>query len=161
MMSNYLKILLLPFVLALTSCNSDSRITQDRTELAKLVAKFSPKANIIKESDVDTTSCGYVSDPGIVIADFNGDKKNDYAVLLQMSEPVDTAYIQGQDTFSYKNAELALVIFLTEKEGKFKTVTMNERVDFAEYPLNLTIQTQPTGTIKEFEGFPDREAKEI
>jgi hypothetical protein len=145
-------------LLIYVSFASGQKTTKDNSELMKLVVDFSSTARIIKKADIDTF-CGsvdypVVDNPGVVKADFNGDKIKDFAVLLQIGETVDTSHKFGTEEVSYKKVKVALVAFISIGNGKFKNVSLMEKhLDVSNYPLNLYIREQPAERVKEFEGF--------
>ncbi len=111
----------------------------------KLVANFSSNAKIIKKADIDTFCGGVdypiVDNPGVVKADFNGDKLKDFAVLLQFGEAVEATHKFGTEEVPYKKVKVALVAFIAGRNGKFKAVTLMEKhLNDANYPLNLYIK---------------------
>ncbi len=134
----------------LTSCKADSQVSKDQSDVRELITGFNSRARIITETDVDTSWCGIVSNPGIVEADFNGDNKKDYAMLLNLGKIKDSGNANDSHPQAVKTATMALVIFLSEKNGKFKTISsMKEHISDEVPPVNFFIQMQPARTIKE------------
>lgn len=144
------------FSFSLISLTSGKEKAQNNSEFHQLVTNFNADARIIKKADIDTFcySVDYplVSNPGLVEADFNGDKKTDYAVLLQLGKPFDTVSILDGKQFKDEKAKVTLVVFMAEGNKKFKTITLVKDDDIeAYYPLNLYIEIQPSDTVRESE----------
>lgn len=53
-------------------------------ELRVALATLSPGSEIVQAEDVDRNVCGPTRSPGLVMADFNGDGRGDFAVLLKI-----------------------------------------------------------------------------
>jgi hypothetical protein len=142
-------ILALLHLLARATCSgsvgSTERAPEDRLPVAlrKQIQELVPSGHIVLPRDVTVESCGPKSDPGVVIGDFNGDGRNDYAILLRSDAPTS----RKEGAF----AELSLVIFL-DLEGRWQRVFMN-RFRVAEGLASRHVITlQPPATLQESDG---------
>ncbi|MGH9578479.1 MAG: hypothetical protein ACRD3R_13655, partial [Terriglobales bacterium] len=85
-------------------------------EVLAVIGKSFPAYSVIGAENIDEHSCGAVQKrPGLVVADFNGDGREDYAVLVK-SEVKEAREWQGQ---KLKLVEVKLVALI---QGAMKTL---------------------------------------
>jgi hypothetical protein len=83
------------------------------------IQKAYPESKIVQTEDVDEESCGVPANtPGIVEADFNGDGKNYFMVLLRIGVEKE---IEIKSNL-YKSFEITLIAFLKEGHGVYKSI---------------------------------------
>lgn len=112
--------------------------------LAGAINKASPDATIVDAKEVDATSCRPVGDsPGLVRADFNGDGRQDYAVLLKTKVSNEETIWQGK---TLREAWFALMLFLDDGHGGFRARILHRYADFV--PTAVVINLQPAGTVR-------------
>ena len=84
------------------------------------IHRISPNARVLKYSEIDTLECGKES-KSIIKADFNGDKINDYAILLIDSIFHEMTYRDQK----YLESKLFFVVFLGQKDNKYKSILLD------------------------------------
>ena len=90
--------------------------------------------------------------PGLVEADFNGDGRKDYVVMLRGGVEKELE-IQGK---KYKSIDLMLVAFLKDESGSYKS-SIIYKYDAGLPPFGVYIELHRPGVIQEFG--TDRTAK--
>lgn len=107
------------------------------------VARAIPGAKIVGNEDIDAQSCGSLpKGPGFVAADFNGDKRVDFAVLLKVRETGKTTDWNGK---KFKETEFAFAVFVDDGKGGFKKVYIQRFSDLT--PISAYIDLTPAGIV--------------
>ena len=115
------------------------------------IRKVSPTANILQASDVNIKSCFSVpNSPTLVRADFNGDGREDVAVLLKTRVTDEIKTLEGQE---FRKSEIALVIFLHDGKGGYRARTLDKFTSYV--PIGAFIAIQPPGKIRPLGGKTD------
>src|SRR4051812_24178058 len=96
------------------SLDSTEHAREDRLPVAlrKEIQKIVPFGHVVRSRDVNVEGCGPSKSDPAVIGDFNGDGRNDYAILLRSN--AGTSRQDGALT------ELFLLVFL-DIEGRWAT----------------------------------------
>jgi len=119
--------------------------------LAGAIYKVAPGSAIVSAKEVDATACQPVGDsPGLVRADFNGDGRQDYAVLLKTRVSKEETVWQGK---SLREARFLFVWFLDDGSGGYKPRIIRRYTDFV--PTAVVIDLQPAGKIRHRETHKD------
>lgn len=110
-------------------------------ELAVAIAAISPGGRIVGPHDMDGASCGASPSPGLVAADFNGDGREDFAVLLKKSgapkEPLGPPEFTG----------LWFVVFLADHIGALRPAAIQS---LAKSRLGkIRLEPHPAGIVTE------------
>lgn len=112
--------------------------------LDSAIRKLAPSAKVVAAKDVDTTSCQPVGDsPGMVRADFNGDGRQDYAVLLKTRVSKEVTVSQSN---SLREARFSFVLFLDNGRGGYQPIVVRRYEDFV--PTIVVINLEPAGIIQ-------------
>ena len=112
--------------------------------LAGAISKVTPGSTIVNAKEVDATACQPVGDsPGLVHADFNGDGRQDYAVLLKTSVSKKETVWQGK---SLREARFSFVLFLDDGTGGYRARVVRRYADFV--PTAVVIDPQPAGKVR-------------
>ncbi len=112
--------------------------------LARAISKITPGSSIVDAKDVDATACQPVGDtPGLAHADFNGDGRQDYAVLLKTSVSKKETVWQGK---SLREARFSFVLFLDDGTGGYRARVIRRYADFV--PTAVVIDIQPAGKVR-------------
>jgi hypothetical protein len=92
------------------------------------IEKAFPGSTIVTTADVDSGECDPVpGSPGYVPADFDGDGRGDFAVLLKVGETGKVVPWQGKQL---KETRYALVMFLDDGLGGFTVKRLHSFVQF-------------------------------
>jgi hypothetical protein len=112
--------------------------------LAAAIKKIAPAAVIVDAQDVDATACQPVGEsPGILRADFNGDRRDDYAALLKTGE---TGKEKNWDGKTLREAHFSFVLFIDDGSGGFRPRTIRRYTDFI--PTAVVLDLQPAGNVR-------------
>jgi hypothetical protein len=88
--------------------------------LSDAILKAYPNYSIIEKKFFDVKECDSDNQlgPGLIIADFNGDRITDYAIELRSSNPRNSKYGQVWD--------ISMTVFLGQSDGTFKDYKLSE-----------------------------------
>lgn len=112
--------------------------------LAAAIKKIAPAAVIVDAQDVDATACKPVGEsPGIMRADFNGDRRDDYAVLLKTRETGKEKNWHGK---TLREAHFSFVLFIDDGNGGYGQRTIRRYSDFI--PTAVVLDLQPAGHVR-------------
>ena len=118
--------------------------TETPPSLLSAIDKSVPNATPITLADVDMKGCDPVpKSPGLVQADFNGDSRLSYAVLLKAGETGKVVDWQGT---KLKQTRYVLALFLDDGMGGFTFKPIHRFEDFS--PIAAYIDLQRAGSIK-------------
>ncbi len=129
-------------LLALSAVDAVSA-TPEATTVEDAVRVALPGATIVTPAEIDSKSCAPIpNDPTLLRADFNGDGREDVAVIAKLSESNAPVQWHGE---TLHRARLALALFLDNGRGGY-TLKIAKR--FSSYiPLATYIDLIPIGTI--------------
>lgn len=131
------------------SAQSRNATLPENLEIA--ISKVAPRSTVVSAKEVDATACQPVGDsPGLVRADFNGDGREDYAVLLKTRVSIEETVWQGK---SLREARFLFVWFLNDGAGGFRPRVIRRYDDFV--PTAVVIDLQPAGKIRHRETHKD------
>jgi hypothetical protein len=112
--------------------------------LESAIQKIAASASIVRTGDVDQTACQPVGeDSGLLRADFNGDGRVDYAVLLKTG---DTGKERIWDGKTLRETRFAFVFFLDDGRGSYRAKVVRRYVDFI--PTAVVLDLQPAGEVR-------------
>jgi hypothetical protein len=104
-------------------------------------------AVLVSPRQVDATACAPVGrSPGVVRADFDGDGRDDYALLLKTRDTGKVTIWEGK---ALRQAEFAFAFFLADGSGGFKARVVQRYLSYL--PTSEVIQLQPAGRIRQME----------
>lgn len=112
--------------------------------MADAIQRVAPGARIVAKGDVSTADCGdeFPDQPGLVMADFQGGGRRDFAVLLNAGDSGKVTEWEGK---KLKLFNYAFAIFLDDGNGAFK-LKLVER--FEEHlPLAMFIHLEEPGKL--------------
>jgi hypothetical protein len=112
------------------------------------IRKLGPSARMVGEGDFDRERCGPLTDPGLVVADFDGDGRKDYAVLVRtgMIRPP-----QPGSRASGLEVEVALLVVL-DAEGRWPPQIVQQFWLPPALAARYLITVQPPAVLVEFNG---------
>ena len=91
--------------------------TQVPPALQRAIGKAYPNASVLQPSEVDAESCDPVpKTPGLVLADFNGDGRQDAAALLKVRIAPELLRFDDKE---YRRADIVFAIFLNDGKGGY------------------------------------------
>lgn len=123
-------------------------------ELVAVVLSRFPQFTIMQPSDVSLQECESPKHPpGVVEADFNGDGRTDYAVLLKGQVKQRTPW-EGKILELF---ELKFVVFLQTSKGKFHVGLEQGLEDY--YPFTIGIGIVEPETVRETPILGDKKVK--
>ena len=109
--------------------------------LREAIARLDPAASVLRADEVLAERCGAERRRDqIVRADFNGDGRADYAVLLRIGEP---KAVGGEPL---KSVPVWAVVFLGGQDGRFRPFILS-RADEVMVPSRQVIALQPSGRV--------------
>jgi hypothetical protein len=131
----------LSLTLPLSAQPKQSVLPNSLTAAIKTVASA---AVIVEPQDVDAAACQPVGEsPGLLRADFNGDGRDDYAVLLKMKE---TGKEKRWDGRTLREARFSFVLFLDDGSGGYRPRVIRQYTDFM--PTAVVLDLQPAGNVR-------------
>jgi hypothetical protein len=118
---------------------------QQTTEsLGAAIERVAVGATIVQAKDVDPISCQPVGEsPGLLRADFNGDGRDDYAVLLKTG---DTGKERTWEGKTLRETRFAFAFFLDNGSGGYEPRVVRRYVDFI--PTAAVLDLQPAGEVR-------------
>ncbi|MGE0278705.1 MAG: hypothetical protein AB7R40_25180 [Nitrospiraceae bacterium] len=118
---------------------------QPTTEgLQTAIEKVAVGASIVQAKDVDPVACQPVGEnPGFLRADFNGDGRDDYAVLLKTGDTGKERIWEGK---TLRETRFTFVFFLDDGAGGYKPRVVRRYVDFI--PTAVVLDLQPAGDVR-------------
>lgn len=112
--------------------------------LMAAIRSVAPGAVWVSPQETDVTGCAPVgSSPSMVRADFNGDRRDDYALLLKTKDTDKLTIWEGKDL---RQAHFALALFLADGVGGYKARVLRHYLDFR--PTSVVLQLQPAGRVR-------------
>jgi hypothetical protein len=118
--------------------------TQASKELLDAIAREFPRSTIVQPSDIDPVNCGQLkAHPGLGEGDFNGDGRNDYAVLLK-------GRVKGEKEWQGRVLQLMevdFVIFLREASGQLRSIRIEHLENY--HPFTVGIAIMKPGLVRE------------
>jgi hypothetical protein len=119
--------------------------------LASAISNISTNSSVVGAEDVDPSACRPVGEkPGLVQADFNGDGRDDYAVLLKTKETDKKTTWQGTEL---REAEFAFAFLLDDASGGYKQMIVRRYSDFV--PTGVVLDLQAPGDVHDRETHKD------
>lgn len=114
--------------------------------LVAAIEKAVPGASLVSLADVNAKECKPVpKTPGLVRADFDGDGRADFAVLVKAGETGKVVDWQGT---RLREARYVFAIFLDDAKGGFTVRIVQRFVDFV--PIASFIDLQAPGNVPGF-----------
>jgi hypothetical protein len=116
------------------------------------IRKASPTGTVLQPSEMNVEGCfESLPSPGLVRGDFNGDSREDVAVLLKTRVTDDVKTLGGRE---FRRADFMLVILLNDGHGGYHVRIADK---FSNYvPINGYISIRPPGKVR-----PSLEEKDI
>lgn len=112
--------------------------------MALAIERAIPGASLVTLRDVDSKSCRPIpKNPGLVRADFDGDHRADFAVLLRLGQTGKVVNWQGS---TLTETQFAFAIFLDDGNGRFIYKFVRRFVNYA--PVAAFIDIQEAGKIR-------------
>jgi hypothetical protein len=110
------------------------------------IRKASPTGAILQPSEMDVKGCfKSLPSPGLVRGDFNGDGREDVAVLLKTRVTDEVKTLEGQE---FREADFMLVIFLNNGQGGYHIRIADKFSDYI--PITGYISIRPPGQVRPF-----------
>ena len=127
------------------SCWSNLSTAEDLTKpLLDSIKKASPTGAILQPNEMDVKGCfKSLPSPGLVRADFNGDGREDVAVLLKTRVADEVKTLEGQE---FREADFMLVILLNNGQGGYHVRIADKFSDYL--PLEGYISLHPPGKVR-------------
>jgi hypothetical protein len=132
---------------------SDASIASDLTKpLLDSIKKASPTGAILQPSEMNVKGCFMsLPSPGLVRGDFNGDGREDVAVLLKTRVADEVRTLGGQE---FRGADFMLVILLNDGHDGYHVRIADKFSDYI--PITGYISIRPPGKVR-----PSLEEKDI
>jgi hypothetical protein len=109
--------------------------------LADAIRRLHPAARVVTADEVLGERCGAAHRrEQIFRADFDGDTRQDYAVLLRIGEPA------GKPDEALRTVPLWGVVFLANRDGRFRPFILFKDED-AMFPSRRVLWIQPRGPV--------------
>lgn len=119
--------------------------------LREAITSLHPAAAVLRADEVLVERCGAEHRRDQVVrADFNGDGRTDYAVLLRIGEPKAVA---GE---ALKSASVWAVVFLARRDGLYRSFILSKSNEVM-IPSRQVIALRPPGRVQ-VGGHPERPA---
>jgi hypothetical protein len=113
--------------------------------MVSAIRRIAPDALVLAIADVDANNCDNIpADPGLVVADFNGDGRPDFAVLVKTGVSGNGASSEGRNP---RLVKYAFAIFVNDGNGGFVAKRVQRFED--QVPLAAFIESQSAGTIRD------------
>ena len=110
--------------------------------LAEAISRLHPAAQVVRADEILEERCGAVHRrEQIFRADFNGDGRQDYAVLLRVGEPA------GKPEEKLRTAPLWGVVFLAKRDGRYRPFILFKDDD-AMIPSRRALWIEPPGPVR-------------
>lgn len=133
-------ILGIAFFLSSGDASGKEKIVTPTKELLAAIQKTYPDSSITKHNKFQDEECGKnfaAAHPGIISADFNGDKVLDYAVLLIKNKPIPQE--KGEPFY-----EFIIAAFLGQPNKQFKAIEFWKFVHPIDTPWMLLLHDEKT-----------------
>lgn len=114
--------------------------------LDQAIQNFDQDASPLTGADLDASACGKQKVPGLLAGDFTGNGKTDYAVLLKIGEAVDAVDENEGESQPYQQIKVCLVVFLTQVDGSFQPVILDELDDHS-LPASIYVEEAKPGPL--------------
>ena len=109
--------------------------------VADAIRRLHPEAHIVRGDEILEDRCGAAQRrEQIYRADFDGDKRQDYAALLRIGEPA------GKPEEKLRTAPIWGVVFLANRDGRFRPFILFKDED-AMFPTRRALWVQPPGRV--------------
>jgi hypothetical protein len=119
-------------------------LTPQAAAVTAAIEKAFPGATIVTGADVDSSECGPApTSPGFVQADFDGDGRADFAVLLNAGATGKVVDWQGKHL---RETRYVLALFRAKQTGGFTVTRLNRFVQF--WPVAAYIEPQGAGKLE-------------
>ena len=110
--------------------------------LADAIKRLNSAARVVSADEILEERCGAGQRREQVFrADFNGDGRPDYAVLLRIGDP------EGKPGEALKTAPLWGVVFLANRDGRYRPFILFKDGD-AMFPSRRVLWVQPPGPVR-------------
>jgi hypothetical protein len=111
-------------------------------ELATAIKRLNSAAAVVTADEVFGDRCGAEHRRDQIIrADFDGDGRQDYALLLRIGEP------SGDPAQALRTVQLWGVVFLAKRDGRYRPFILFQEVD-AMFPSRQVLWVQPPGRVR-------------
>jgi len=111
-------------------------------ELAAAIKRLHAAAVVVTADEVYVDRCGAEHRRDQILrADFDGDGRQDYAVLLRIGDPT------GDPAQALRTVPLWGVVFLAKRDGRYRPFVVFQEAD-AMFPSRQVLWVQPPGRVK-------------